>query len=77
MKNEFETITIQGECEMRKLPISHAVYRRYVSDMCELAENDDVEEAHKDADFLLVDFLREIGCSELANAFTNVERWYS
>ena len=59
------------------LPIDCKSYAEYVHNMRKCAQNDDAEQAHRDADFLLIDFLEEIGCSELAQAFLDVERWYS
>ena len=65
------------DLNVKKLPIHHQVYKAYVEAMKACAENDDGEEAHRIADRLLTDFLEELGCKELVNAFYNVERWYS
>ena len=70
-------INKETQLNMVKLPIDHKSYAEYVNDMRKCAKNDDGEQAHRDADFLLIDFLGEIGCSELAKAFLDVERWYS
>lgn len=73
----FETISTKGNLNIIKLPIDRKSYEEYVNNMRKCAKNDDGEQAHHDADFLLIDFLEEIGCSELAKAFLDVERWYS
>ena len=70
-------INKETQLNMVKLPIDHEGYAEYVNSMRECAKNDDGEQAHRDADYLLVGFLKEIGCSELAKAFLDVKRWYS
>lgn len=67
----------EKKLNMVRLPLDRKSYTEYVNNMREFAKNDDGEQAHRDADFLLIDFLEEIGCSELAKAFLDVERWYS
>ena len=80
-KQKIEIVNIRLEerekLNMVKLPLDSKSYAEYVNNMRKCSQNDDGEQAHRDADFLLVDFLKEIGCSELATAFLDVERWYS
>ena len=77
MENEFATISTKGECEVWKLPISRQVYDAYVMAMEAAAEDDNGETAHRNADRLLTDLLKALGCKEIVSAFYNVTRWYS
>ncbi len=42
-----------------------------------LADDIDYETGHREADDILVEFLKNIGCNELADAFDAVGKWYS
>jgi hypothetical protein len=48
-----------------------------LSRLRELAECDDQEIAHKEADKVLTDFLRALGHGDLAEAFDAIDKWYS
>lgn len=43
----------------------------------ELASLPDIETAHCEADDCLMEFLRELGFSDVADAFDKIEKWYS
>lgn len=37
----------------------------------------DIEEIHRSADFILKEFLRELGYDELVEAFEDLPKWYA
>ena len=52
---------------------------KYITDMSTIADfsNEDKELAHIKADGLLLDILKEIGLSVVAEEFDRFEKWYS
>jgi len=40
-------------------------------------QNLDIEMAHSDADDLLCELLRELGCSDVVEAWDEVPKWYA
>ena len=40
-------------------------------------ENDDVEDAHKDADVLMCKVLRSLGYAEGVEVFEKMQKWYA
>ena len=38
---------------------------------------EDVEQAHMDADLVLCELLRSMGCGDVADEFVKLEKWYS
>ena len=54
-------------------------YWKCVHEMRALAKTSagDPEAAHSDADDLLCKFLDHIGCIELTDAWTSVDKWYA
>lgn len=41
------------------------------------ARDRDIEGAHGDADDAIMEFLRALGHSDVAEAFENIEKWYA
>lgn len=52
-------------------------YQKALIRMRELEHNDDFESAHREADNILKDILRGIGCTELVESFNKVGKWYA
>jgi hypothetical protein len=45
--------------------------------LAEIAQNDDIEEAHCDADAVLCDLLTAIGYGEVVAEYRKIEKWYA
>lgn len=52
-------------------------YQEYVTAMNFNVTDSDTERAHRRADNLLIEFLKEAGYVELIEAYENVKKWYS
>jgi len=52
-------------------------YYELVYKLNHLEDEFDTEIAHGKADNYIVDFLKEIGFEELADAYESIEKWYS
>lgn len=50
---------------------------RFVDHMKQCQTNLNTELAHIDADYILVEFIRELGYNDLADAYETVKKWYS
>ena len=51
-------------------------YEKYIKWMKE-QDDGDVERSHRGADFVLMEFLRELGYDELVEAYDNIYKWYA
>ena len=51
-------------------------YEKYIKWMKE-QDDGDVERSHRGADFVLMEFLRELGYDELVDAYDNIHKWYA
>lgn len=51
-------------------------YEKYIKWMKE-QDDGDVERSHRGADFVLKEFLRELGYDELVEAYEDIPKWYA
>ena len=52
-------------------------YKEILEKMKALKNDEDFENAHYDADNLLIEFLEDLGCNELVEAWHEVGKWYA
>jgi hypothetical protein len=62
----------EGKEKMEKM-----IYQEYVDAMNFIVPDSDTERAHRRADNLLIEFLKEEGYTELIEAYEKVNKWYA